>query len=962
MKNKWLMILLGLIFTLVVVVAIFCQVFLDPWLKNQVITQINSRIDGKFTVEEVGVSLLPPLGIKMEKVHLTLRQPELDFAAESLRARATLMGFLVRRVQLKIALDNSELLFVQPAPEQAKSKAAIDTAKPSANPLDLSLPLQAEMDVVVRNSRIRILGPEKKSTIADMQVSGLTFHGFDVRGPWEMSMESYVGTHLAGSDFQFPLQVQTELSREQNVIKTQKTVVNVAGLIAVIAGQTDLVQGSHDWTIAAKIPQLEKLRAPPQFLPPGKWTGSISAQVRAQKPAGKTWQAAGDVRLKDLYGDVKYIKGDAKIEGQLTSDAEAQFTYGDKITIPKFQLTAQLQQLGIAYGKYFNKPVGIPMAINVDGMSNNDVMNLKNCKLVLANLIAQAQGSVQTSSSAISNIHIEIPATNLSGFEKYFPILSGAPVQGVLQLNATAQGNLTQPESIKVQINPLTLKQARATINWNSQDRKMKVSGPVRVNLVAQANAQGKQLSSAALKLQGQFSGLSIQAPGLFEKRSGQPLEVLLSAQQKGQALNISQGDVQLPPGRMALIGSIRDWQRPALALKLKSAKISLASLSEMLPMLRSYKLTGDLSTDMDLNGIYDFKKGITQSALTLSGNVQAHLKNYVYLSPKTQMDGTQSTGKNKISETKPEPILPDWPILRTSRIASQLQVDEIHYNDLLISGVSWKGQLNQGNLQGKASVMRVFDGSIQVNSLATSLIQAQPTTVAVAQMRNLNIGHAVNWALPDWKDQIAGIATGTSDMVIPHPSRADFLKTLKAKGQLQVQNAKLSSLKFQQLAKDKLSKIPGVGNKANVPMDDLLADVSTNYNLQEARLNLINFDMKTPAHDELRAEGWIGLDKQVDLNGTAYLANAPVSGSVREANSDASGRLILPLKIRGNIMQPEVAFAEETIKQLIANTAKLEGKKLTQKIQQQGSDAIKKKGEETLKNLGNSVKGLFGH
>src|SRR5207245_1205579 len=130
-----------------------------------------------------------------------------------------------------------------------------------------------------------------------------------------------------------------------------------------------------------------------------------------------------------------------------------------------------------------------------------------------------------------------------------------------------------------------------------------------------------------------------------------------------------------------------------------------------------------------------------------------------------------------------------------------------------------------------------------------------------------------------------------------------------------------LSSMKFNDLANGAIGKVPGVGQAKAVDLKDVAFDLSSQFRLLKGIMNLSGFHMKSPEDDELLADGTLGLNKEVDLHGTAYLVNAPVAGSIRAANSDAKGRLILPLKIQGLLTKPQVAFANETITQLLGNT-----------------------------------------
>jgi hypothetical protein len=85
-----------------------------------------------------------------------------------------------------------------------------------------------------------------------------------------------------------------------------------------------------------------------------------------------------------------------------------------------------------------------------------------------------------------------------------------------------------------------------------------------------------------------------------------------------------------------------------------------------------------------------------------------------------------------------------------------------------------------------------------------------------------------------------------------------------------------------------------------------------------------------------------------VDLQGQVSLVDLAGCGDFCEANKDAKGRVVIPINILGNAMNPELSFAGDTIKQMIGKLAEHELKKKRKGLE----DQIKKDLEGKLKGL----------
>jgi hypothetical protein len=153
-------------------------------------------------------------------------------------------------------------------------------------------------------------------------------------------------------------------------------------------------------------------------------------------------------------------------------------------------------------------------------------------------------------------------------------------------------------------------------------------------------------------------------------------------------------------------------------------------------------------------------------------------------------------------------------------------------------------------------------------------------------------------------------------------------------------------------MVNQKLMSIPGVGaSSSKIHSGGATANIDSGFDFRKATLNLSGFYVLTPEKNELRVSGFIKTNQQMDLQGQAFIANPPVSGSVLAANSDNQHRFILPVHFTGTAKNPEFNLTQDVVSKILSNTARHEAENLKAGLKSNLQDAAKKKLQE-----------LFGH
>jgi hypothetical protein len=322
---------------------------------------------------------------------------------------------------------------------------------------------------------------------------------------------------------------------------------------------------------------------PPQFLPPGKWSGSIQSLAEIDLKKGKAPNVQGNLNLQNLAGNEINLKTEAaNLQGQLRANLQSQFSYDGALKVPQMDGDVDLSQLQIeAPGKLF-KPQGVPMLAIVKANQAGENLKIEKADFQFATLKASVSGVVASNPQGQSDLTIRVPETSLAGFEKYITMLAGTPLVGKVATNASIKGNLQKPETLWVNLNPLKIEGLRGQIKYI--EKQTKVQGPASLDLNGVIVAHGKDLQNAQVTLKSDLTQLEIQQADIFQKKTGEKLSINLNAKKKGQQLEITKGDVDTFIGKLSLSGWAKEPQSPVFDIKSNIPKLDLTNLARWVP------------------------------------------------------------------------------------------------------------------------------------------------------------------------------------------------------------------------------------------------------------------------------------------------------------------------------------------------------------------------------------------
>ena len=948
--------------------TVFLKFYLDPLIQQKLEAKGSEILGAPLKIGKASLGFFPTVHLKLSAVQFAMPSSFLtgttSEAKISLGASAFQLATGGALGVVTVELDEPRIEIQQPAPppqQAAGPQSPSSQNEDTAPPLVPSLRLSRDIGVRLRIREGHVHLVRQPATELKLERLGLT-----VDVPNLNSFDGTIALKVANSivknedlTFRFPVDLNSKVKLEGNVVTISDARGDFFGLGFTANGWQNLYSGRADWKLTGHVPELAAV--PVSFLPHGKWSGKLSAAINANAVSSeKGWNVQAKIDVSKLKGVTRVEKNGIVADGGVSANASLEVSAEPKadksylLSLKKGFIAADISDMAIEKVSLFKKPKGTPLVFYFSGAGNQSAIRIEKFDLKFANLGLRSSGILSFEPGQYSALSAVIDKTDLSGWEAYLPPLANSPVKGFLQMNADLRGDLKKPEAMTIRLNPLLLDNFEAGLKWVSEDKQTQLTGPIKANARIEVSAVGTELRGANLKLDSDLTALHVLKLQTFEKKAGLPLRLNVLGSQKGQQIEIKSSALNLGSSQFNISGRVSNPQRPQLNLRIASPSMNLNELASLSPKASSFGVAGNGNMTVDLSGIYDFKLGIAQSPLKAKADLAIRLPRYKMDRAQTASEPPAGSGPapSKTPEAPPEALLPDWVIARTAEAKIDVTVAELLYGDLPVRGIRVLSNLDRGDLSGSVQVEQVFEGKLKVPRFRTRLSTPLPDSTADVEFTGINLQQAATFASPDWRELVKGSATGKMRTMVPHPSNKAFVDRFQGSGNLNIKNGFLSTVQLDKMVNENLAKIPGVGNQARVDSKGVTADISANFRAEKRVLHLGQFIFITPEKNELQAQGKIGFDKSVDLNGTGYLATAPVGGSVRSANSDKQGRFVIPLKIQGNLLKPEVAFAQETISQLARKTAEQELKKGVQNKIDQLQDSIKKKGLDGLKDI----------
>lgn len=901
-------------------------------------------------------------------------------------------------------------------PTTAKPRPA-----PVVTPSDFKiqgLPFPIDLETELRDSTLEA-GPAQKPVVFRGITGIIRTEVFNRTGGLSIKSTGQLALGVAfGERAQLPLRTDWLFTADPSSDDPQNVRINITNLTLSTLGMTLKSSGNIKWpeqtfefkaagsTTDLGVLPLDKAESEALGLT-GRLKGSADVSVKLSGDLRAIIQAEGLVRIVGGQFPFDLVREKPKsfqVKGPVDLDLEAPFKFSYSIPTAKFKsidlqlatFKADLTGADVRVAGLLRKPPQVMMGARGQMTAQGETIDLTQLEFRLANLLTNMKGQLSIDPKRHSKIDIQLTLPSLKGWPSLLPILGlidAGPVsngtdlnqaQGSFALKAQAELPLGAPETIMTdsRVNIETFDASGVEFPIGIKSDKRTVEGIVRGSVIGSgsiATSPDPKIPIAWTLKRAQGSAdlrnLKILWNDLINKNAGQETSVTFiasapqtGAKSAGVKIKIDRFDVRAIDSTASMTGLVTREESGDIQLDTTmNSRIVLSQLYQLAPGFRSIQSkvpSGTLLTNLQANGTYKIKEGPAASPLSLKGRI-------VLKSPRAVLlDMTDAVAtppvENKVTPAKdPKDAMLRWPVVAKSKLVFDVQIESIAVKTTNLKNVAVLANLQNGSLRGSMSLANIFGGPAKITSFALLDLPKKAfkdiKASAAGNFQAINLALFAEFLSPQWKDLVAGMATGGflfSGFPFHTTSLAD---NAVASGAISVRQGRLSTMSFDSLVNQKLTENPEVakllGLKPKVATGGASFDVSTAYAFAKGRMNLKGLRMISPEKNEIALDGWMQKDLMADLKGFAYLSETPVGGSFRAANSDKLGRLIVPIRITGSLKSPSLDIAGDAIKEMTKKAVSAEVGKFKETAKKEVEKVIEEKKKEATGNAVDAVK-----
>jgi hypothetical protein len=946
---------IGILLVILVCVAIIAFAFAVPTLerkaREEIVEQLRTKLDAKVELRLVKLSSIWPLGLRLQGLKILPQNGQYRVDVEQFFIR---YHYLSSLVELDFAKPNIEWIGL-PSTDQKRppEKVAVLPANPPGVATGFVAGLGVEL--FVREGVVRWQKDEStQASLQKLNVDVIKKRILSEDEPIKVMIDSEMHYSTAFIGGQTTISARADdLKFKDFQISSQSLEFAIGGLLLRAQGTSNLASLVHDWKISADVEDLQKLPRPPSFLPAQNWKGKIAfdANVHSDKLGLK---AQGSIKLEKVSMDLRWDSPELKASGPANLDLQAAFDWSDaQYSVKDVAFSAELTKASFQYSNLFKKPADVPLDIDFKGSLASNSVDLQSLAFKLFNLSAQAKGTVPFKGNG--KITWQTSPTSLVGWEKLILPMAQTPLQGTLELRGGVNGSFSDPKRMAVEISKVSLHDFKGQVKYKSQDQSLSIEGPVNANVDGRLSLQGENVKAADVTAQADLSALVMRKTGVFEKKSGEVFRLSFKAKQQKDDIGIEKSEFLLPFMTMNVGGRVHNPKDPSFDLNIRGQVANIETLKAFVPSMKDVPLNGSLNAQIGLSGRYANDKPWFSWPLKVSGEVKWTTPKYAMASnaPAAPVKGGKGSVESGSNAT-PGPFLPKGFLTENLNLGLEANIVKFIKDKLTMENTIVKGRITKGVYTGRLTT-HGFGGMVQLSNSLVPLFENDPTFSSDVHFSDIKIESILEFLKPEFKDAAKGPSKGDLHVASVLPGSPSFLPKLRAKGSVSSDNIWINTIALNQMINDQISKIPGVPKSA-VKIDPLQGRLQSSFNLENEKAEPLSIDGYDRGGSELHLSGSANLEKMVDLTGEFKWANAPLTGCIKEGNSDEKGRVVVPLALKGPVTSPSWSFATDVIGKMGAKALRCEAVKALQK--QLPVDLPAGVGDE----IGKKLKDLLGH
>lgn len=895
----------------------------------------------EITVEKIQLAALVPFHLKMRG--LRAENPQQTFYLSQLEL---VPQFSWKKDHLEVGLD---LQITKPEAlvkmsQEPRPQAAPPQPPAPASPPDIQLPwgldswVKVNLAFLMREGRFGWdMTPQQKIQLRNVEISLKKSDLLNLELPLDLKFSSDLQISVPNTQLDWPLKVEArQLFAGPEKLNVQGAEILLGGLQMRLDGVSELFAGTHNWHLRLALDDLQSLKIPPSFLPPGAWQGGFWGEVRAIKQSADAgWEIFSDGKSKGLVGDISFTQDDLKVSGRLKPQIAWKIQLkGTEISAPELLLDLETENLVAEKAGLFKKEASQSFRARLSGYVTKNVLVIKQFETALAQLTVRAAGFLGLKQGLKVDLNFEIPQVALAGLEKNFPALSQQPMKGLVSLKAQVSGDHFKGiEGLNVTANPVVLKGFQTNFNHRDDVKKQYAIGPLTADLSALVKTQGPKLQHATIQGSVDLTKMELAFGETFQKKMNEVMRLSVRFGNSGENITTQGSTLQIGTGELGVAGSVAGFTDPKLNLNFKMSKLPIAQLLMMTGLYKDYPVDGLVSGQTSVQGQYKTALGVQGSDLRTKANLNLQLKSF-QLKPPPQQSATPPPESDSSTSYTGDPILPNWLLFKNSQFEVVGQLGQLEYGDTKLSGLSWKLVFNKGQASATAVITKIFGGRLDVRRFQTAMLETNPKVSFLMEGKGLQIKPALGFVQPALQQDLDGEASFRFDMKGEWFQSPRFLQSLHGLYSLDFQKLQIQSLRLEEALNTSLAKLPQL-NVSPVKTEPFAGALQAIGTVRSSTYQLNNLNLVSVKGDELQLDGSLNLAGQVDLKGRVSLMKPPLRGDLYTCNADDKGRFVLPVNVAGSWRNPSFAFASNTVEALLKNTLTCQVKKQKQKAEE---------------------------
>ena len=948
--------------------------YIEDSLKDKVMVTASPAFTD-FSLSKVKISSPYPFQFQLQDVQFKISGVQVELPNVNVRAQLNKAPWVIsgNNVNVKLQVESFELRKVlsledlgvtsaNSGDQKAVTAIAPPAQAPKAAPTTTTfiLPWPVHVDFFLSSGFFKLLGPDNKVLFefSALEVNGRQAPLLDAKAPISFQLKTKFQSDWLGLSYKIPIQASTQ---ESYLVAQKFSAKNldfsVSGLnMTFQQGHSDWRVGVHDWDTQFEIKDLSQLPNLPDFLPPGKWQGSLQGKLQFKKQGTQPIAIIASLKTSPVEGHVQIDKGNQKLIGKILTQFETSFNYNDQFKLDHLVGYLDLSQAQIQQGLFFAKSQGVPFKIEVDMKYKNGLLSVNKMKALFHKLQASMLGQLSQDIQHNSNLVIKIPHTDLAGYEQFAPIFKSAPLRGSLGLSALVQGNMSQPSEFILKVDDFYLRNFLATVDYQLPEKEFSIQGPLQLEVDGNLQFENMYVKNAGFKIHAIGDQLDFKMAKNLSKKAGGALRLVANLKQQKQKMTFKQTLIKAPGLDMVLEGDIFNEELTKFEIKTELKEFNKAELEKVVPTLAQWGTQPVARGQIKVKGALDPNVELNDLPVEITGGLFTKIPIYKVSSAAAAM------GEKPIKVELPPPaaFFPDWPMFKKANLQMKTYIDHFYFDKFHLTKLNFNTYLKEGVLSITGKVEGAYGGEINIESLRFKALEPAPETLVSVQLKNVQTSQALADLLPNYDKEVDGLLSMKFLGKVPYPHGDEWQKGVMAKGQIELKKARSRTFNFDQMAAKALMNAPGVGNQQEIEYLENNYSMKTQYSMAKEKVLFTNLNLYSAEGNQFTSNGYMDFDLNCHFFGDIFLTKAPVRGSVFVANRDKKLRLTAPMLIKGSFTSAEASFSREAIDELLSTAIRYEANRTQAQSRKALEEAVLKQKKELDKKTKNKIDSLF--